>query len=29
MEKFVTEKFNHGKLTVWFIIDNIRYYDEY
>ena len=28
MEKIVTEKFNHGKLKVWFIIDNIHYYDE-
>jgi hypothetical protein len=28
MEKIVTEKFNQGKLTVWFVIDNIRYYDE-
>lgn len=28
MEKIVTERFNQGKLTVWFVIDNIRYYDE-
>ena len=28
MEKIVAEKFNHGKLKVWFIIDNIHYYDE-
>jgi hypothetical protein len=28
MEKVLTEKFNQGKLTVWFIIDNIRHYDE-
>lgn len=28
MERILTEKFNQGKFTVWFIIDNIRYYDE-
>lgn len=28
MERIVSERFNQGKLTVWFIIDNIRYYDE-
>ena len=28
MERIVTERFNQGKLTVWFVIDNIRYYDE-
>jgi len=28
MEKIVTERFNQGNLTVWFVIDNIRYYDE-
>jgi len=28
MERILTEKFNQGKLTVWFIIDNIRHYDE-
>ncbi|MBC8147643.1 MAG: hypothetical protein H8E98_06630 [Bacteroidetes bacterium] len=28
MEKIVTERFNQGKLTIWFVIDNIRYYDE-
>ena len=28
MEKIVTEKFNQSELTVWFVIDNIRYHDE-
>ena len=28
MVRIVTERFNQGKLTVWFVIDNIRYYDE-
>lgn len=28
MERIVSERFNQGKLTVWFVIDNIRYYDE-
>lgn len=28
MERIVSERFNHDKLTVWFVIDNIRYYDE-
>ena len=28
MEKIVTEKFNQSELTVWFVIDNLRYYDE-
>lgn len=27
MEKVLNEKFNQGKLTVRFIIDNIRHYD--
>jgi hypothetical protein len=28
MERIVSQIFNQGKLTVWFVIDNIRYYDE-
>ena len=28
MERIVTERFNQGKLTVQFVIDNNRYYDE-
>ena len=27
-ERIFTERFHQGKLTVWFVIDNIRYYDE-
>jgi hypothetical protein len=28
MSKISIEKFNKGEVTVWFYIDNIRYYDE-
>lgn len=28
MEKIVTKKFDQGEFTVWFVIDNIRYYDS-
>jgi hypothetical protein len=28
MEKIQSEKFNNGTVTVWFYIDNIRYYDK-